>query len=203
MRIETVLKWISRGLFVAGGALFAGLFVYLATHADTGGVTSGGESVNYMSADQVKVLALLFSASGWSFMGGAAARTLASAQSWPRAITSIAGLLGFAVMFSMPIFAIAGDAGRGGAVAVFVAGFVVVLAAKLVGFAMFGAKDAVDNVTHGIEQFTTLVAAQQASRVRRVPGLAVPATPVSDPGPPPPQTLSPEPLRPEPHLPGS
>jgi len=161
MRVERVLTWVSRVLFAVGLVLFAGLFVYLIARSGSGEGTTSGGTVTNVSSGEMRVAVIIFAAIAWSFLAGSALRTLSQSMSWPRALLSIAELVGFGVVFAAPIYAVSGRDGMAGALACFLSGFAVIIASKVVAFVAFGAKDALARVERGIAGFNSVVASHE------------------------------------------
>lgn len=193
MNVSKTLVWVSRVLFIVGGLLFASLFIFIAVRSSSTGVDANGAKVNPVSAGDIGVLVLVFSSVAWCWLAGSAARTLATAPNWGRALPEIASLAGFALFFAMPTLLVSGASGEGhshtfAAVLCAIFGFLIIVAAKIVAFAMFGAKDMVAKAEIGIAQVTSTIAsvraAEQRNRTLSPPGTVTPAVTVFTPQPP-------------------
>ncbi|NYI40109.1 hypothetical protein [Demequina lutea] len=197
MNATRALVWASRVLFGLGLVLFAGLFIYMATQSGSGDVTTSGGTVTNVSSGEMKAAVIIFAAIAWSFLAGSGLRTLSQSTSWPRALLSIAELVGFGVIFAAPIYAVSGRDGMAGALACFLSGFAVIIVSKLVAFTSFGAKEAAASVGSEIARAKDIYRqAQDRSAMNAPPASFAPQTFM-----PSAQTFAPEPPSQEP--PGS
>ena len=194
MNVARALTWASRAFFGLGLVLFASLFVYMATRVGSGASTSSGETVSNVSAGDMRTAAMIFTAIAWSFLCGAALRTLVQSTSWPRALLSIAELIGFGVIFVAPIYAISGSDGMAGALACFLTGFAVVVVSRIAGFVAFGAKEAAASAGNELARLQGAYrqAQERNASLAQPPSLAPPTFS------PPVQTFMPEPPSQEP-----
>jgi hypothetical protein len=116
-----------------------------------------------MSTGDMHVTAIFFATIMWSGVAGLALRTLTTARSWPRALLSIARLVGFGLLFTGVAFAGTGGSGQGFAVAFAVCGMLIVIASKVAAFVAFGAKDALARVERGIAGLNDTVASRETT----------------------------------------
>lgn len=156
MNVAKTLTWVSRALFGAGVLLFLSLFVFAAIGSEST-ITDAGDP-------RARLFVWVFSSVAWCWLAGSAARTLATAASWPRALTEVASLLGFGIFFAFPVVMFSGvssdsgPSGPAGAAVCAIAGFVVIIGAKVVAFVTFGAKDAVHSVEQVVGQVKDSIA---------------------------------------------
>jgi hypothetical protein len=189
MMTTRVLTWLSRAFYALAGLLVVLAVVYVATHSQPTTTTSSREYARAMSAGDIHVTMIYFSTIVWSGLVGSALRTLVTAQSWPRALVNIAGLVGFGLAFAAPMFAVGSESGLGTAFAFFAAGFVLIVVSIIVGSKVIGAEEGAASVDNDIARMKDVDGqAQDRDAMRAPPASFAPQTFI-----PPAPTFVPEP----------
>jgi hypothetical protein len=169
MTATRALTWLSRAFYALAGLLVLLAVVYVATHSQPTTTTSSREYARTMSAGDMHVTMIFFSTIVWSGLVGSALRTLVTAQSWPRALVNIAGLVGFGLAFAAPMFAVGSESGLGTALAFFAAGFLLIVVSSIVGSKVIGAEEAAASVDNDIARVKDVYRQAQDRNAMRAP----------------------------------
>jgi hypothetical protein len=171
----TAARWTARVFILVGLGLFAGMLVYAFTRSGSMSIGPDGSMITSFSEAETSILGMLFSSTAWSLCVAVGAQVLVSSASAARAVIRLGQPFGFALVFAGPMLWTSGS--RSLTLPLVVAGVLVAVAARILDFAFFGAREVRRAVDEGVREIKGAMAElSQAS-----PGPACGGGPMSPP----------------------